>query len=163
MLVLLAAAWASVRGAGTPPPHIVLYVVDDLGWGDVGFHRNVPTAEVNTPTIDALVQDGIELGRHYVASSCSPSRAALISGRFPPHVNGLLQEPWVSNPRDTVSGWQVCACVCLCVHWFLVPPLSQSRCNNYFVHHLLGTTKVEIARVPYPNKQMVRACVCLWA
>lgn len=102
--LLLAAAAATTKTAGKP--HIVLFVVDDLGWGDVGFHREVPTREVVTPAMDKLVSVGIELDRHYLASSCSPSRAALMSGRFPPHVNGLLQEPWVSNPDDVVSGWQ---------------------------------------------------------
>ena len=92
--------------ASPPRPHIVLFVVDDLGWGDVSFHREVQTREVQTPFMASLVKDGIELTRQYLASSCSPSRAALISGRFPPHVNALLQEPTVANPNDTMSGWQ---------------------------------------------------------
>ena len=39
-------------------------------------------------------------------SSCSPARSSVLSGRLPPHVNGLLQEPTISNANDTESGWQ---------------------------------------------------------
>ena len=56
--------------------------------------------------LDSLVAAGIALDRHYVFSSCSPARSSVISGRLPPHVNGLLQDPTISNINDTESGWQ---------------------------------------------------------
>jgi hypothetical protein len=54
-----------------PPPHILFILVDDLGWGNVGYHVH-PSAlqrqqEVQTPVIDWLAkQEGLELNRHYV-------------------------------------------------------------------------------------------------
>ena len=97
---------ARAAPAPAPLPHLLLFVVDDLGWGDVGWHRANKTREVQTPTMDGLVAEGIDLRRHYVFSSCSPARSSLLSGRLPVHVNALLQEPTISNPNDTMSGWQ---------------------------------------------------------
>ena len=51
----------------TTLPHILFVLVDDFGWADVGYHRDGdPEAkkEVVTPTIDALVSEGVELDRH---------------------------------------------------------------------------------------------------
>ena len=47
--------------AGAPKPHIFMVIVDDFGWADAGWHRPVPTPEVQTPCMDALVKEGIEL------------------------------------------------------------------------------------------------------
>jgi arylsulfatase A-like enzyme len=55
--------------------------------------------------MDGLVAEGIELQRHYVFSCCSPSRASVLSGRLPPHVETWLTDPSISNPADTESGW----------------------------------------------------------
>ena len=88
------------------PPHVLLVVVDDFGWADVGYHREVPTREVMTPTIDLLVADGIELNRHYVHPMCTPSRAALQSGRLPVHIITRLAGPCDENgaiPRNVTG------------------------------------------------------------
>ena len=52
-------------------------MADDLGWGDVGFHGG----SAPTPHLDRLARDGLELGCHLVAPVCSPTRAALLTGR----------------------------------------------------------------------------------
>jgi len=57
-------------------PNIFFVVVDDWGWGDVGYHRQESNPEVLTPTIDNLVQEGVELNRHYVHMTCTPSRSS---------------------------------------------------------------------------------------
>ncbi len=72
-LSLAAAADAS------PPPNIVLIVADDLGWADVGYHN----PEIRSPHIDALVKTGIDLDLHYVQPQCTPTRVALLTGRYP--------------------------------------------------------------------------------
>ena len=86
-------------------PHIVMMLVDDWGWANVGYHRNPPTREVVTPNIDRLVKQGLELNQHYVYKFCSPSRSSLISGRLPIHVNDQNLLPTNYNPDDPVSGF----------------------------------------------------------
>ena len=85
-------------------PHILLVVADDLGWADVGYHhKKEQNREIQTPTIDQLVASGIELNRHYVHCMCTPSRAALQSGRLPVHVLQSLAGPCDVNgaiPRN---------------------------------------------------------------
>lgn len=62
-----------------PRPNILLIVADDLGWGDVGWHGGL----ARTPVMDRLVATGVELDRHYVQPVCTPTRTALLSGRYP--------------------------------------------------------------------------------
>jgi len=68
------------------PPNILFILADDLGWANVGFH-NEENTDISTPHIDKLVNHGLELNRHYVYAGCSPTRAAMQSGRLPVHVN----------------------------------------------------------------------------
>jgi arylsulfatase B len=81
------------------PPNIVIILADDLGWGDVGFHGS----EIKTPNIDKLARDGVILDRYYVAPICSPTRAGLMTGRYPDRF-GLRQvvvRPWFDFGVDT--------------------------------------------------------------
>ena len=64
---------------GASKPHIVLFVSDDMGWNEVGFHGS----KIDTPNIDKLAKDGLQLDRFYVHPICSPTRAALMTGRVP--------------------------------------------------------------------------------
>ena len=61
------------------PPNILLIVADDLGWSDVGWHQGY----AKTPNMDRLVAEGVELDQHYVQPVCTPTRTALMSGRYP--------------------------------------------------------------------------------
>lgn len=61
---------------GDAPPNIVIIVADDLGWNDVGYNGS----EIQTPSLDALAEGGVQLSRFYVQSSCSPTRSELMSG-----------------------------------------------------------------------------------
>ncbi|TAH37127.1 MAG: arylsulfatase [Planctomycetota bacterium] len=74
-----AQAPASKTAHPPAPPHIVLIVADDLGWADVGYHNE----EVRTPHIDALARAGVVLERFYTQPVCTPTRAALLTGRHP--------------------------------------------------------------------------------
>jgi len=60
-------------------PNIVIMMADDLGWNDVGFHGS----SIKTPSLDRLAAEGIELTRFYTNPVCTPTRAALMTGRDP--------------------------------------------------------------------------------
>src|SRR5215213_5300830 len=86
LLVFSLAANLAVEAAEPDgKPNILLIVADDLGWADVGWHGG----KFKTPHLDQLVRKGVELDRHYVQPVCSPTRTALLSGRwtsrFGPH------------------------------------------------------------------------------
>eukprot|EP01083_Nonionella_stella_P316956 1151965_1 len=67
-------------------PNVLFIMADDLGWANVGYH-NSENEEVNTPNIDYLALNGLQLNRHYVDAECSPTRSSFQSGRLPVHVN----------------------------------------------------------------------------
>ena len=60
-------------------PNIVLFVSDDMGWNEVGYHGS----KIATPHIDGLAKEGVQLDRFYVHPICSPTRTALMTGRSP--------------------------------------------------------------------------------
>lgn len=103
LLVSLAIATPAVT---KNKPHIVMMLVDDWGWANVGYHRDPPTKEVVTPNMDSLVTEGLELDQHYAFKVCSPSRSSLISGRLPIHVCDENVPPNHYNPSDPVSGFE---------------------------------------------------------
>jgi arylsulfatase A-like enzyme len=73
--VLLAAASAQEP----PRPNIVYIVADDLGYADTGWQGS----DIDTPALDALAATGAELTGFYVQPMCTPTRAALMTGRYP--------------------------------------------------------------------------------
>ncbi len=65
-------------------PNIVLIVADDLGWNNISLHGGFADGALPTPHIDRLAQEGVQLTQAYAASAtCAPSRAALMTGRYP--------------------------------------------------------------------------------
>lgn len=88
-----------------PKPHILFLLLDDLGWAEVGWNRAEKTREVQTPNMDSLVADGINLQRHYVHKFCSPTRCAIQTGRAPIHVNVINPSPDQVNVQDPVAGF----------------------------------------------------------
>jgi arylsulfatase A-like enzyme len=98
-LIALAVAsgpWAvlaqAAQQAQAPRPNIVLILADDLGWADVGWHGD----EIKTPHLDRLAAAGAKLEQFYVQPVCSPTRAALMTGRYPMR-HGLqvgVVRPW---------------------------------------------------------------------
>jgi len=73
---------AMTSALAAAPKHVVLTVIDDLGYDDLGFRNN---GQIDTPNFDALWAGGIELSSYYVQPSCSPTRAAILTGRKPLH------------------------------------------------------------------------------
>ena len=80
-LILLALAASPAVAA----PNVVILLADDLGWNAVGFHNDAdPDRDgFSTPHLDRLCREGVELDRFYVAPMCSPTRAGLMTGRWP--------------------------------------------------------------------------------
>lgn len=72
--------------AQSPPPNILLIYLDNVGYGDLGCYGN---RDVKTPRIDQLAGESVRCTDFYVVtSSCTPSRGALLTGRYPLR-NGL--------------------------------------------------------------------------
>eukprot|EP01084_Bolivina_argentea_P275445 469753_1 len=63
-------------------PNILFILVDDLGWNDVSYHNG---SDFTTPNIDHLAMTGLRLNNYYVQHICSPTRSALMAGRYPIH------------------------------------------------------------------------------
>ena len=63
----------------TQRPNIVILLADDLGWADVGYHGG----RIATPHVDRLASEGVRLENFHVCPLCSPTRAGLMTGRWP--------------------------------------------------------------------------------
>lgn len=71
-------------GGGPRRPNVVLINCDDLGYGDLGCYGSTRN---RTPAVDRLAADGLRFESFYMASPvCSPSRAALLTGCYPPRI-----------------------------------------------------------------------------
>jgi len=68
-------------------------LADDLGWKDVGYHGS----EIETPQLDRIAREGVELDRFYVQPTCSPTRAALMTGKSPMRLG--ITRPISKNQR----------------------------------------------------------------
>jgi arylsulfatase A-like enzyme len=77
--LMLLSATVQTR-AQDPKPNIVHIVADDLGWKDVGFNG---CTDIKTPNLDALAAGGAKFTQFYVQPMCTPTRAALMTGRYP--------------------------------------------------------------------------------
>src|SRR5713226_6063199 len=77
-LVLISSAHP-IKQAVERPPHIIFFLADDLGWKDVGYHGS----EIQTPTLDRMAAQGVRLEQFYAMPLCTPTRACLMTGRYP--------------------------------------------------------------------------------
>ena len=79
-------------------PHILLIVADDLGFNDVSYNGKLHGSAIRTPNIDKLASEGVILDNYYVQPVCTPTRASLMTGRYPVIMfyNALLLEQcWI--------------------------------------------------------------------
>jgi arylsulfatase A-like enzyme len=79
-LAVLTIVGAARAAEPAPKPSIVYILADDLGWKDVGFHG---APDIATPNLDKLAAEGAQLGQFYTQPMCTPTRAALMTGRYP--------------------------------------------------------------------------------
>src|SRR5436190_20765581 len=102
LLVFVSLSGAPAPSAQQPPavaakPNVVLIVTDDVGYGDFGSYG---APDIKTPNIDSLARDGTKLTDFYAAPQCTPTRAALITGRYQQRVR--LER--AINPRPQEPG-----------------------------------------------------------
>ncbi|TWT56577.1 sulfatase family protein [Allorhodopirellula solitaria] len=87
----------AVEAIDRQPPNIVLIIADDMNWDDCGAYGHPAIA---TPHIDQLASEGLRFQHAYLTTnSCSPSRASIITGKYP-HNTGAEQLHW-PIPADT--------------------------------------------------------------
>src|SRR5436309_3142661 len=86
--VVLALVAAPAAGAADPPrPNVVLILADDLGYGDLGCYG---CPDIKTPHTDRLAKQGVRFTSFYSnGPECSPTRTALLTGRYQQRVGGL--------------------------------------------------------------------------
>jgi arylsulfatase A len=97
VLVIAAAVSTTSARAQEPAarPNVVVFLADDLGWGDLGCYGN---ATIRTPHLDAFAKEGLRLTQCYSASAvCSPSRSAILTGRTP-YRNGVFT--WIQEGSE---------------------------------------------------------------
>jgi arylsulfatase A-like enzyme len=92
--------------APSEAPNVVIVLVDDLGWGQLGYNGDIYH---QTPNIDRLAAEGLVMSNAYAASPlCSPTRASLLTGRHPARLNLTLPlAPEFDGPKfDASHAWQ---------------------------------------------------------
>ena len=100
LLAVSALGCASRLTAADAPPHVVIFLADDLGWADCSIHGATDT---RTPNMARLAADGMTFTHAFVASpSCAPSRAALLTGLTPMRNGAMLNH---ARPRADVKKW----------------------------------------------------------
>lgn len=101
-LSVVAGAWAATvaRAADRRPPNVILFLMDDMGWRDVGFMGN---RFVASPNLDRLAARGVVFTQAYAsAPNCAPTRACLLSGQWTPR-HGVYTVVDPRQPRG--SAW----------------------------------------------------------
>lgn len=90
------AAASSAQAAGKRPPNVIVILADDLGYGDLGSYGS---RLIKTPNLDRLARQGVRMTDFYASANvCTPSRAGLLTGRYPIRT-GLAQD--VIRQSDT--------------------------------------------------------------
>ncbi len=80
LTALLLVTLPSLYADAGKKPNVILIITDDQGYGDLSIHGN---PHLQTPNIDKLAMEGVQFDRFYVNTFCAPTRAALLTGRWP--------------------------------------------------------------------------------
>ena len=134
-------------------PNVVVIVADDLGWADVGFHGN---QIIDTPSLDRIAAEGAQLKRFYTTPICSPTRAALMTGRDPIRLGVAYSTimPWQNNgihPDETFlpelflsAGYQTA----MVGKWHLGHAQQSYHPNSRGFEHFYGHLHTEVGFYP---------------
>ena len=85
-------------------PNIVWIVVDDMGYGDPGCYGGGSAIGAATPNMDIIASEGLKLTSAYSQQTCTPTRAAILTGRLP--VRSGLTRPILSGDKITANPWE---------------------------------------------------------
>ena len=111
---LMSASLALASPAAQAKPNILYIVSDDQGWKDVGYHGS----DIKTPTLDKLATTGARLEQFYAQPMCTPTRAGLMTGRYPfryglqtlvipsGHTYGLPTDEWLLPQALQEAGYK---------------------------------------------------------
>ncbi|KAF6035834.1 hypothetical protein EB796_005859 [Bugula neritina] len=79
-LVILGVLSTPLSVSSAKQPNIVFILADDLGYADIGYHGGA--GQIKTPVLDQLAYDGVRLENYYVQPVCTPTRGALLAGKW---------------------------------------------------------------------------------
>ena len=82
LVVLATAQDAAAASKNADKPNVVLMLADNVGWGDIGAFGGGEVRGMPTPNIDRLASEGMQMTQFLVEPACTPSRAALLTGRY---------------------------------------------------------------------------------
>lgn len=99
-----AAKLAALAARTGKRPNIVLFVVDDMGYGDPGAFGGGEAIGAATPNMDRLAAEGLKLTSTYAQQTCTPTRSAILTGRLP--VRTGLTRPILAGDTITVNPWE---------------------------------------------------------
>ena len=99
IFVLLLVMFGSTCSIAQERPNIIIMLTDDQGYGDIGAHGN---PYLKTPNIESIGQRGVEMTHFFTYPNCSPTRAALLTGRYPYRtgVVGVTQVDHLMNASE---------------------------------------------------------------
>ncbi len=133
-------------------PNIIVMLADDLGWADVGYHHG----DIDTPSLDRLASEGVQLDRFYTTPICSPTRAALMTGRdpirlgvvygviMPWHTNGIHPDEHFMPQSFEAAGYQTA----MVGKWHLGHAQQSYHPNERGFQHFYGHLHTEVGFFP---------------
>ncbi|KZX60662.1 arylsulfatase [Halioglobus sp. HI00S01] len=152
LIIMLSAVLLPMTAAANDRPNIIIMVADDLGWADVGFHGG----DIDTPSLDRIAAEGVELSRFYTTPICSPTRAALMTGRDPIRLGVAYAViwPWTNagiHPEEhfmpqsfQAAGYQTA----MVGKWHLGHSLQAYHPNERGFDHFYGHLHTEVGYFP---------------
>ena len=103
--LVLGSVFGDMASGQGSPPNVVLILMDNLGYGEIGAYGGGELRGAATPRIDSIADEGMRLTNFNVEAQCTPSRAALMTGRHPIR-SGLHSVP--GSLRDYgLAEWEV--------------------------------------------------------
>ena len=105
LVTALLSAGGAPHAAAPERPNVVLVLVDNLGWGELGSYGGGVLRGTPTPRLDRLAGEGLRLTNFNVETECVPTRSALLTGRHPLR-SGTLRSAPAGQPQGLVS-WEV--------------------------------------------------------